>query len=55
MFRPQQVGRDPFYGCGHLLLGRQNLNFSSIDVLNGSPNRVILFLVGRQLQTVENH
>ena len=34
----QQVGRDPLLGRVHLLLGRQNLCFSTILVICGSPN-----------------
>ena len=51
----QQVGRDPLLGCVHLLLGRLNLCFSTIIVVNGLPNCVVLNFVGRQLQNVENH
>ncbi len=44
----QQLGHDP-------LLGRQNLCFSTIIVIYGSPNCVIFCFVGRQLPNVENH
>ena len=45
----QQVGR------GHLLLGRQNLGYSSILIGYGSPNCDLFCFVGRQLSGVENH
>jgi hypothetical protein len=50
----QQLGRDPLLGRRHLLLGRQNLCFSTIIVKYGSPNCVIFCFVGRQLPNVEN-
>ena len=51
----QQVGRDTLLGRGHLLLGRQNLCVSTIIVIYGSPNCVLLSFVGRQPPNVENH
>ena len=48
-------GSHPLLGRGHLLLGRQNLEFSSHLVLNRSPNCVFSFFLGRQLPNVENH
>ena len=51
----QQVGRDPLLGRGQLLLGRQNLCYSTMIVLFGSPNCVFLCFVGHQLPNVENH
>jgi len=42
------MGRDP-------LLGHQNLCFSAILVIYGSPNCVIFCFVGRQLPNVEHH
>ena len=48
----QQVGGDPFLGRVHLLLGRQNLCFSTKIVIFGSPNCVLSYFVGRQLQTL---
>jgi len=51
----QEVGPDPLMGRRHLLLGRQNLCFSTMNVKNGSPNCVIFCFVGRQLPNVENH
>jgi len=44
----QQLGCDPLLGC-------QNLSFSTIIVIYGSPNCVIFCIVGRQLPNVENH
>ena len=49
------MGRDPLLGRGHLLLGRQNLDYSSILVVNGSPNCVLFCYVGRHLPGAENH
>ena len=49
------LGRDPLLGRGHLLLGRQNLYFSIIIAINGSPNNVLFLFVGRQPKAVENH
>ena len=40
--------------CTYLLLGRQNLCFSTIIVIYLSPNCVSLYFVGRQLPNVEN-
>ena len=49
------MGRDPLSGRLHLVLGRQNLCFSTIIVIYGSPNCAFLYFVGRQQPTVENH
>ena len=49
------MGRDPLLGRVHLLLGRQNLCFSTIIVIYGSPNCVFLSFVVRQQPNVENH
>ena len=46
------MGRDPLMGRVHLLLGRLNLRFSTKIVKYGSPNCVLLYFVGRQLQTL---
>ena len=51
----QQVCRDPLLGREHLLLGRQNLGYSSILVVYGSPNCDLFCFAGRQLSGVENH
>ena len=51
----QQVGRGPFLGRRRSLLGRQNLCYSSILVVYGSPNCVLFCFVGRQLSNVVNH
>jgi len=50
-----QVGTDPFLGHRHLLLGRQNLCISTMNVINGSPNCVLFCFMGRQQPNVENH
>ena len=44
-----------YLGRGHLLLGRQNLCYSTIIVLFGSPNCVFMYFVDCQLPNVENH
>ena len=49
------MGRDPKVGRVYSLLGRQNLCFSTIIVICGSPNCVLSSFVGRQLLNVENH
>ena len=49
------MGRDPVLGRVHLILGRQNLCFSTITVIYGLPNCVLLSFVGRQLLNVEKH
>ncbi len=51
----QHVGPDPLLGPRHLLLGCQNLCFSTMNEINGSPNCVIFCFVGSQLLNVENH
>ena len=51
----QQVGHNPLLGRGQLHLGRQKQCYSSIIVIYGLPNCVLLCFVGRQLPNVENH
>jgi len=48
------VGSNPFLGRRYLLLGRQNLCFTAMNVINGSPNCVLFCFMGRQLPNVEN-
>ena len=47
------MGGDPLLGRGLLLVGRQNLCYSTVIVIYGSPNCIILCFVGRQLPNVE--
>ena len=51
----QQVGCDPLLCRGHLLFVRQNLVYSCIRGVYGSPYCDYICFVGRQLPTVENH
>jgi hypothetical protein len=50
-------GSQPIFGSQALtlLLGRQNLCFSTMNVINGSPNCVLFCFMGYQLPNVENH
>ena len=54
-FKFETRGLDPLLGRVHLILGRQNLWFSTLTEIYGSPNCVLLSFVGRQLPNVENH
>ena len=44
-----------FWVAGHLLLGCQNLCYSTIISINWSPNCVLFCIVGRQPSNVDNH
>ncbi len=48
----QQVDRDPILGRGHLLLGRQNLCFSTMIVIKGSPKAYYSVLWVANYQTL---
>ena len=49
------MGRDPLLGRLYLLLGRQNPCYSTMIVICGSPNCVLLCFVGHQQTNVENY